>query len=132
MTVLESRKWKKAEYAGQTINMPILGNVIFETDGTLKVQNDSLVDSFIALTAESFDFKVISGKKISGKPEEKEEALGEDQKKSEEVSRVREELDGMDLAQLVELIKETDIAPEVAQNWTDKRLRKELLKKLTA
>ncbi len=60
MTTLVSNKYMKGEYAGHTVQMPFIGEVKFEKDGTLILEglSDEQVAEFIAATVDSFDFYI--------------------------------------------------------------------------
>ncbi len=120
MATLQSRKYTKGEYKDQTVNMPVVGTVKFNKDGTLDVE-DELVDEFIRLTEESFDFAT---------PEVKEEEDEAKKLKEAEKKELAENLEKMDIVALSELLDDAGIKREDAAKWTDKKLRKELLKKL--
>ncbi len=136
--VLESKIYKKAEYAGQTVTMAVLGAVTFNDKGQLIVENDDRLDAFLLATQPSFDFVVLDA---SGKPvkktkknatkEEKEQEEAQEEKEKE-IAEITAKLEAMSSKQLLELTRDTDISPGAAAAWSDKRLRKELLERLLA
>ncbi len=144
---LISRKFKKGEYAGQTVIMPYVGEVTFEKDGTLVLEDTTKgLASLLKDTIESFNFYVkedeakkevaVKGKKgakakVNISPEE-EEAQEEEQDDTERLraeQELKEKLEGLAGKELLELAKDAGFGIEAA-GYTDKRLRKELLKKL--
>lgn len=131
MKVLESKKYDKGQYAEQTVQMPVLGEVTFEKDGTLQVEDESLLEEFIEATLPSFNFQVKGAKKKvvkkGGDPQEPQDEEGDDMTEGE----IKAKLDAMSSNELSELVKSTpDIDPVKAVAWSDARIRKELLKRL--
>ena len=134
MAILKSRKFTKGEYAGQKINVPVLKYVTFEKDGSLvldDVEEDD-VNEFIRLTVDSFDFEVVGDDgdgDTGGQDEDKKETA---KKKKEENDKLKEDLEAMDIVALSQLLDDAKIDRGEASKWTDKKLRKELYKKLAA
>lgn len=116
MAILISRKYP-LQYAGRKLNFPVIGDATFNEDGSLEVA-DEKVKEFIAATEPSFDFKV------KGKVTKKD-------KEDEKVEETRKMLATLELPQLVELAKESGIVPAKMQNWSDDKIRKEILKKMS-
>lgn len=117
MSKLISKKYA-AQHAGQKIIMPGVGEVEFDAQGVLEVE-DSKVEALIADTKESFDFEVEGKKKV----EDDEDV---------ENAEWKQKLDEATSEELLELAKEAKLGePAVVAAWTDKKLKKELLKALT-
>lgn len=140
-TTLVSRRYKKGEYAGQTVIMPHLGSVTFEDDGSLKLDSDIPIEDFLKDTVESFNFEVKSDKvkkevvsKVKGKAKEEEQEEEEKEvdpgKAAQEKFELEEKLNEMTSKELLELAKDAKFINVDVAAWSDKKLKKELLKKL--
>lgn len=57
MTKLISTKYTKGQYANQTITLPVVGNVVFDSDGNVEVPSDK-AQAVLLATKDSFAFKV--------------------------------------------------------------------------
>lgn len=120
---LVSKKYNKKEYAKQGIVLPVVGQVTFNDDGTVTVPEDQ-AEELIAYTESSFNF-VIKG------DEKGEKELQDLKAAEEEDEEMKAQLAGMELKELLELVKETDIPLDRAAGYTDAKLRAELLKRLS-
>lgn len=118
MANLISRKYT-LEYAGQTVGFPVIGKATFNADGSLDVA-DEKVKEFIEATEPSFDFKLKTAKK------------DKKDKEVEKKNETEEMLKGLKFEELVTLAKEAKIDAAKMIGWSDSKLRKELLKVLTA
>jgi hypothetical protein len=107
-------------YANQTLTFPIIGEGTFNEDGSLDVDDEKL-EEFLHATEPSFDFKV------KGAP--KKEADVVDEETQETIDAINATTD---LNELIELAKEAELPADKLMEWTDKRIKKELIKKLTA
>lgn len=57
MTKLISTKYTKGQYANQTITLPVVGDVVFDSDGNVEIPIDK-VQAVLLATKDSFAFKV--------------------------------------------------------------------------
>lgn len=142
MARLSSVKFSRKEYAGQTLNFPLIGSATFDKDGILEVADDK-VDEFIELTLTSFAFE-----NLDAVEEETEEEFDESKETDKSLAsekpkkvvsktaqkkkelKMQAHLDSLNFKELIELAKETDIPPESLAAMTDKKLKKELLIRL--
>jgi hypothetical protein len=119
MIKLKSLAYSRGEYAGRTIQLPVVGEVAFEKDGTLEVKDEKTAFDLIEATKESFDFEQV------GKPKEL----------TPEEQDVREYKELLDLATeqdiltfVSELGEEHKAFKEKAAAMSNDKLKKELLK----
>lgn len=120
MSKLISQKYRNA-YAQQRVIMPVIGEVEFNEDGSLDVEDDK-VEALVESTKESFDFQIEGDKSKKDKKED-----------TAEVAEWREHLAKATSEELLAMAKEADLGkPEKVAAMTDEKLRAELLKKITA
>lgn len=121
-TILTPSKVKPLEYAGQTIILPVVGEVTFTDTGNLEV-DEEVVESLVAATETSFGF-------FEEVPEGSKKPKGKVQVANEEYEKTKAELDTLSSEDLINLAKESGIAPAALMGMTDGKIKKELLKKL--
>lgn len=119
MVNLISAKYRRGEYAGQTIHLPVVGNVVFNKDGSVDVEEDK-VDAVIEHTRESLMLRRKDPKKGSENDPIVKKQIKEDQ--------IREQLASLSFVQLVDLAKEAGL--DIHPASTDDKLRADLLKEL--
>lgn len=129
MAKLISQKQGK-RYAGQTIVFPLVGELKFSEDGTLEVPDDN-AEALIEHTVDSFDFI-----KEGVEKDAKEGAENEGGPEGADADAVKEWTDLINKASSEELLKmasELQLGkPEKIAAFTDEKLRKEILKKVTS
>lgn len=117
MSKLISKIIKPSENANRTIILPLIGEVQFDDNGELEVEDDK-VESVIALTTESFDFKVV------GAPEPPK---SEDDK---EIEEYKELLEMVSETELLELVRDCGdpVLKEKAAAMSNEKIKKALIK----
>ncbi len=58
MAKLKSLKYIKGQFAGQTLNFPLVGDVTFAKDGSVEIDDDK-VEDFQKITKDSFEFGLV-------------------------------------------------------------------------
>jgi len=119
MVNLVSAKYRRGEYANQTLTLPVVGKVTFNKDGSLDVEEQH-ADDIIEHTKESLMLR----RKDPVKGQENDPYFINQKR----IDSLTEQLSVLKLPQLVELAKEAKI--EINPQATDEKIRKDLLKEL--
>lgn len=98
MSILTSRIYVKGEYKNQTIILPFVGEVTFDKNGDLEVE-EVHVQAIVDATKDSFNFKKV------GAPDPES---GSDDALSEELDEFKAQLDLLSEVELLTLVSEND------------------------
>lgn len=122
MAKLKSLKYTKGQFAGQTLNFPLVGDVAFAQDGSIEVDGDKL-EEFLKITKDSFEFGLVDeeGQVIKKTPETPEE---QEEEEDREILALLEQANSI---QLLTMAGELSMDPSVAA-LSDAMLRRSIYK----
>lgn len=131
-------KGKTQDFSGRTLIIPVLGQVEFDKNGILNVDDDAQAQEVIELTKGSIDLipadaqksKPVAQKAVQEDQDPGEEEETENGPSAETIALLGGQIEAADTEQLLELAKASGLAPEVIAGMTDRRLKNVLLKQI--